>query len=405
MRPMVLLAACVPILAGCASAEETAALNASAFDSCVSESVRLGMDAATRCGTERTARQSFAARWRYLMSPPNPDDPFRRLAARQCHTLKECDSLNAYSYPNDLQALRPLAEYGDARAQVRLGGMYEHGQGVVQDPKEAVRLYSLAASQGDGDGQTNLGLMYENGKGVTQDYVRAYMWYFAASLRSVSSHGVSQQQAAYYRDNVFAKLMPAQATQALEMARQCQLRDFRQCDGLNSPQAAIETASLTPPTASAAPIGPVTPPDQATSDTTSPTPPRDSAASKTILLENDRGTYVVPVVINGVITLKFTVDSGAADVSIPADVFLTLIRAGTIGDKDYVGQKTYVLADGSTVPSQTFRIRSLKIGDVVMENVLATVASVKGDLLLGQSFLGRLKSWSIDNTAHAMIIN
>ena len=128
-------------------------------------------------------------------------------------------------------------------------------------------------------------------------------------------------------------------------------------------------------------------------------------AQEIIPIEAHGGAYVVPVLINGVLTLKFIIDSGSADVSIPADVFLTLIRAGTIGDKDYVGQKTYVLADGSTVPSQTFRIRSLKIGDVVMENVLATVASVKGDLLLGQSFLGRLKSWSIDNTAHAMIIN
>jgi hypothetical protein len=34
------------------------------------------------------------------------------------------------------------------------------------------------------------------------------------------------------------------------------------------------------------------------------------------------------------------------------------------------------------VPSQTFRIRSLKVGDRVLENV-AGVASVNGDLLLG----------------------
>ena len=38
------------------------------------------------------------------------------------------------------------------------------------------------------------------------------------------------------------------------------------------------------------------------------------------------GTYVVPVLINKAITLNFVIDSGASDVSIPADVVLTLVR-------------------------------------------------------------------------------
>jgi Aspartyl protease len=42
------------------------------------------------------------------------------------------------------------------------------------------------------------------------------------------------------------------------------------------------------------------------------------------------GTFVVPVEINGAITLNFTVDSGASHVTVPADVFSTLTRAGTI---------------------------------------------------------------------------
>jgi hypothetical protein len=41
-------------------------------------------------------------------------------------------------------------------------------------------------------------------------------------------------------------------------------------------------------------------------------------------------TFVVPIEINGAITLDFTVDSGAADVSVPAGVFSTLMRTGTI---------------------------------------------------------------------------
>jgi predicted aspartyl protease len=101
--------------------------------------------------------------------------------------------------------------------------------------------------------------------------------------------------------------------------------------------------------------------------------------------------------------LDFIVDSGAADVSIPADVFSTLIRTGTIKATDLLEQKHYQLADGSIVPSQTFRIRSLKVGKKVLENVTGSVASAKGSLLLGQSFLSRFKSWSVDNAKHALV--
>jgi len=47
---------------------------------------------------------------------------------------------------------------------------------------------------------------------------------------------------------------------------------------------------------------------------------------ETIPLKVEGGTLLVPVLINDRITLDFTVDSGAADVSIPADVVSTLNR-------------------------------------------------------------------------------
>jgi len=121
-----------------------------------------------------------------------------------------------------------------------------------------------------------------------------------------------------------------------------------------------------------------------------------------MLLEG--GVYKVPVSINDTITLKFVVDSGAADVSIPADVVTTLMRSETITKSDFVGVETYTLADGSETSSPTFRIRSLKVGDIVLQNVMGSVAKREGDLLLGQSFLGRFKSWSINNTTHTLVL-
>jgi tetratricopeptide (TPR) repeat protein len=117
------------------------------------------------------------------------------------------------------------------------------------------------------------------------------------------------------------------------------------------------------------------------------------------------GTFVVPVRINDQITLKFVIDSGASDVSVPADVVLTLLRTGTITDADFLGTQKYRMADGSTVPSQQFVIRSLKVGDRTLNDVTGSIAPVQGGLLLGQSFLRHFKSWSIDNQREGLILN
>jgi len=97
-----------------------------------------------------------------------------------------------------------------------------------------------------------------------------------------------------------------------------------------------------------------------------------------IPLKSLGGTFVVPVFINGAITLNFVVDSGAADVAVPADVVGTLIRAGTIEKSDITGKQKYMLADGSISPTVTFTIRSLKVGDVLMENVKGSVSPAAG---------------------------
>ena len=117
------------------------------------------------------------------------------------------------------------------------------------------------------------------------------------------------------------------------------------------------------------------------------------------------GTFIVPVTINGKMTLNFTIDTGASDVAIPADVVSTLMRTGSITKADFLGQAHYQLADGSIVPSAIFVIRSLTVGDKVVENVRASVTSAKGDLLLGQSFLSRFSSWSVDNKNRLLFLN
>jgi hypothetical protein len=98
------------------------------------------------------------------------------------------------------------------------------------------------------------------------------------------------------------------------------------------------------------------------------------------------------------------INSDLLDVSIPADVVTTLVRTGTIEDTDFIGRQPYMLADGSSIPSPTFRIRSLTMNKTVIENVIASVAAA-GELILGQSFLADFKSWSIDKANQALVLS
>ena len=131
------------------------------------------------------------------------------------------------------------------------------------------------------------------GLGLPHDYVRAYMWY---SL----SAGFNADVVA-----LTLSMTDAQIAEAKRLAREWKPR---------SPQ--IVRSEDTAPT----------------------TAPKQNRAE--VPLKKEGGTFVVPVQINGAITLDFTVDSGAADVSVPLDVFSTLTRTGTIKDTDIIGENT-----------------------------------------------------------------
>jgi hypothetical protein len=113
---------------------------------------------------------------------------------------------------------------------------------------------------------------------------------------------------------------------------------------------------------------------------------------------------VVPARINGQITLPFVLDTGSTDVVIPSDVLSTLIRAGTVGPRDSLGEGAYLLADGSIQPSALFLLHELRLGTRVANDVIATVGPVKAAPLLGQSFLSRMAFWALDNTRHLLIL-
>jgi len=139
----------------------------------------------------------------------------------------------------------------------------------------------------------------------------------------------------------------------------------------------------------------------------SSTPLAQSVRGLAIYVPAEGSTFVVPATINGTITLDFTVDSGAAEVTIPAGVFATLRRTGTISEADLLEPGEYRLADGSTRQQPRFRLRTLKVGDFALQDVAAAVAPTKDYLVLGQSFLSRVGTlaWSVDNQRHLLVLN
>ena len=56
----------------------------------------------------------------------------------------------------------------------------------VQDYKEAVRYYRMAAEQGDADSQYFLGRIYQEGQGVDQDYEEALRWFRMAAEQRIA---------------------------------------------------------------------------------------------------------------------------------------------------------------------------------------------------------------------------
>ena len=246
---------------------------------------------------------------------------------------------NRGDYATALQLFQQSADKGSAIAQFNLGAMYANGQGVRQNYAEAVKWYGLAANQGLADAQYNLALLYTNGQGVRQNYVLAYKWFSLAAAQGST-------EAAKSLELITARMTPVEVDQAQKLV------------------------------------------------------PTRGKAEIVISMRRVGGIHVVPVLINGAITLEFAVDSGAADVTIPANVVSRLALA----DADFIGQRRYQLADGSTTVLKTFRIRSLKVGDTVVEDVTGSVAPAQGLPLLGQSFLRHFRSWSIDNATHELLL-
>jgi len=334
------------------------------------------------------------------------------------------------------QYLNKAAQFGSEWAILLLAQAQEKSA-----PKKALEAYLKLARNGNCIAQLRLAQAYDSGDLVEQNLTQSYFWLLLASVDAynrtadlaydvtsgISDRSYSSGQCGYAASSLSGKIK-AEETLSKKLVQSAQDAATNWTKGriekllppplppADEPSLPDTKSKMPPKVASAPPLEESSPklaaPPPATAPIASVSPAVANSSAQSpnpssrmaVPLKQDGGIFVVPVEINGAITLEFGVDSGAADVSVPLDVFSTLMRTHTIKDSYIIGEQTYVLADGSKSRSIMFTIRSLKVGDKVVENVKGSVAPSQGTLLLGQSFLERFKSWSINNTNHELLL-
>jgi aspartyl protease family protein len=114
-------------------------------------------------------------------------------------------------------------------------------------------------------------------------------------------------------------------------------------------------------------------------------------------MENQNGVKYVWIEINE-IRLKFIFDTGASSICISPAEATVLYRQGTLRKEDILDTEYFQDATGKISEGTKINLRNVKIGNMLLENIEATIIdNVNAPLLLGQSVLERFGKIEIDN--------
>jgi hypothetical protein len=127
-------------------------------------------------------------------------------------------------------------------------------------------------------------------------------------------------------------------------------------------------------------------------------PPVDSVQVISVM-----GMHKIKITIGG-ITKVWMIDSGAADLLISEEYASELKKNGFISQVNYIGEGQYSLADGSIISCKRYKVDNLKIGRLVVNNVILAVSKDGKEFLVGKSLLNKFSEWSIDNKNNFLIL-
>ena len=114
------------------------------------------------------------------------------------------------------------------------------------------------------------------------------------------------------------------------------------------------------------------------------------------------GVCRVKCTLNG-LPLYFVFDTGAADVSISSVEANFMLKNGYLTNADFMGKQNYVTATGEIHEGTIINLREVRVGDVVLRDIKASVIkNQSAPLLLGQSCFRRFGTVEVDNNAQVI---
>ncbi len=96
---------------------------------------------------------------------------------------------------------------------------------------------------------------------------------------------------------------------------------------------------------------------------------------KSVTLIDENGCMMIPTMANDKENVNWCYDPASRKVEISEDMVKQLLENKTITKKDFEDGESIKLQDGTKLPSNSFIIATLQIGDVTLENVKVTVSS------------------------------
>lgn len=120
----------------------------------------------------------------------------------------------------------------------------------------------------------------------------------------------------------------------------------------------------------------------------------DNTISFVPVIKSPDNTYKVKIAFGKKVRYALF-DTGASDLCITKDLERELISQGLINQNDYLGTKEYQLADNRIVVAQMVVLNGIKIGDYVLNNVVAAILE-EGSVIVGLGLLNKFKNWSFN---------
>lgn len=127
-----------------------------------------------------------------------------------------------------------------------------------------------------------------------------------------------------------------------------------------------------------------------------------SYSSRVSLIDYFGQGYKIKISIDGV-SKYYLFDTGASRLVIDNDIERELLLNGTLKRADYLEIAYFELANNEEVKAQLVRLNNVKIGDYIVNNVVAAIFD-GGSLLCGKGFLDKFRKWEIDKEKEVLIL-